>query len=1028
VTLSSSTILNDFTSAVDELVNTELRKLDTAKADVEDAIAVDQDKDIAVKRDIKVLLEDAKKVDDSVKPFVDKLDEAEKIEVTSPSFNVLLGALLAKAITTLQPFGRAVETIKSRFEQMNQTMNESYKSSDNYLTLKETIDGLNELYTAQQSKYNELNAKYTSYKPPPAPPPGPRPSSARRPTPAAAAAAASSSSANSAKSISPNQSPRQLPQPSLKDSTVKKNAWESRLPSLSPPRIELNEMEHMKTSASPESIAVGPMEHYVFIPRNQKGTPPVAYLLEIPADAGDMSPKSVDGGEFGGGSKRKHLQTGGAPLPDVLPPNSEIRVIDTQTPGMFEFYTGLTPPDVLLHDSSEQISIHPIIEKIRNRMPIDSQADKTIIYNQIRPYLITKDSSNPLVIGRKAVYKVNILKLLRLLDKELDTGDKYRVTYQNLSAFMEYDGTFGILNSLFNATFNAVTKQLRSKGPLPSITDVFTKHDIMKIVGWENKNKNVLFDNLFNMFLKQCKSTGKNSEFLSNINNLGSNPNLYYRFRLNWIILLAFHSLYIRTSTLQNVGWLIDKMHEAFLGWMSRERDIFKLMFTPADHNPKNSQTNYSDKVNGIINRDINRHSLLVSTLNTIKDKLCDLEENKADLPIEDVKPDEDDDDPDYEPSDDSGSEIGSEIGSGSGMTSSRDSLSSANLSYKDVVQGGPTLRQGRKLLRPGLPIPTDIEISKNPRVAKLNLKPLLTPGVNQSQVSNDWITQSAAAVKPSHLQLSTRGPESGSNSDSSEFLDVLGNHAREGDVVRSSTSQPFRHSARSISGTGRDAWSGPSPSTKNRHATKSNSPPSNNPSPPPTEKPSTPQNETLFIRRQQIPELDFGKVSKFDSTRSTQLLNRLQQDARRPNTARPRQSQQIQPFSSGSLSARTQSALERPAMVAPFDTNRFKRNIKNGNILPSSSSITSDIGPGKPVPPSTERVQGVISPRETRENKSRRVSPGQRQRQGQGGNRKYTRKRNDKKVYNKPKKTRRRNIQPISSNKNKHTRKRPRT
>jgi hypothetical protein len=784
--LPLSTTLRDFIGAAEAFIGTldaKLKKLDDAEARVKAAIQVD--------KDIAVLLEDANKVVDSDKLFVNKLDEADNIVVTSPSFNTRLGTVLGNAITTLNPFGREVEQINSRFEQMNATMNASYKSSDNYLALKKTIDGLNELYKAQQSKYDALNAKYTKYKEAVATPPSTlRPSiPAPRPFPppaAAAAAAASSSSANIEKSISPNQSPRQLPLPSLKDSTVKKNAWESRLPSLSPPRIELNEMEHMKASASPESIAVGPMEHYVFIPRNQKGTPPVAYLLEIPADAGDMSPRSVDGGEFGGGSKRKHLQTGGAPLPDVLPPNSEIRVIDTQTPGMFEFYTGLTPPDVLLHDSSEKIAIHPIIEKIRNRMPIVSPPDKTIIYNQIRPYLITKDSTNPLVIGRKAVYKVNILKLLRLLDKELDTGDKYRVAYQNLSAFMEYDGTFNILDSLFNATFNADTTQLRSKGPLPSITDVFKKREIiMKIVGWETKDKNVLFDNLFNMFLKQCKSTRKNSEFLSNINNLGSKPNLYYRFRLNWIILLAFHSLYIGKSERENVGWLIDKMHEAFLGWMSRERDIFKLMFTPADHNPKNSQTNYSDKVNGIINRDINRHSSLVSTLETIKDKLCDLEENMA-MPIEDVKPDEDDDDPDYEPSDDSGSDdesgiysdSGSEIGSESGRTSSRDSLSSSGLSYKDVVvQGGP--RQGRKFLRPRLPISTDIEISKNPPVAKLNFKP--------SRVSSDWINHSLAAAveRPRAPKLPDigLGSDSDSNSDSSKYRDVYGGIPGDGGV-----------------------------------------------------------------------------------------------------------------------------------------------------------------------------------------------------------------------------------------------------
>ena len=831
-----STTLGEFIGAANAFIGTldaKLTELDGDEARVKAAIAVDlktfQEEEAKITElqlkidavvDSQEITAIIKSIDDKIIDVESKYGEVNRLAVTPPLAKQLSNTRYATSITELNTglmkLDSEIDRLlpNDRFDTIKQQLNDiqsartsrGINAPSSLSILNKKIQGFQDKRKEVDNKYNEhhdnherISAALLQSRSPspggtaagqiiPTPPSTFRPSipAPRRLT--SAAAAASSSPENIEKSLSPNQSPRQLRLPSLKDSTVNKNAWDSRLPSLSPPRIELNEMEHMKASASPESIAVGPMEHYVFIPRNKKGTPPVAYLLEIPADAGDMSPISVDGGEFGGGSKRKHLQTGGAPLPDVLPPNSEIRVIDTQTPGMFEFYTGLTPPDVLLHDSSEQISIHPIIEKIRNRMPIDSQADKTIIYNQIRPYLITKDSSNPLVIGRKAVYKVNILKLLRLLDKELRTGDKYRVTYQNLSAFMDYDGTFGILNSLFNATFNAVTKQLRSKGPLPSITDVFTEPQIMKIVGWKNKNNNILFDNLFNMFLKQCKSTGNNSEFLSNINNLGSNPNLYYRFRLNWIILLAFHSLYIGKSERENVGWLIDKMHEAFLGWMSREREIFKVMFTPADHNPKNSQTNYSDKVNDIINRDINRHSSLVSTLETIKDKLCDLEENMA-MPIEDVKPDEDDDDPDYEPSDDSGSDDKSEIGSESGSrsrssrTSSRDSLSSSGLSYKDVVvQGGP--RQGRKL---GLPIPTDIEISKNPPVAKLNLNPLLTSGVNRPRVSTDWINHSlaAAVARPRAPKLPDigLGSDSDSDSESSKYRDVYGGIPGDGGV-----------------------------------------------------------------------------------------------------------------------------------------------------------------------------------------------------------------------------------------------------
>lgn len=1066
-----STTLRDFNDAADAFIgtlDTKLGELDGAEARVKDAIAKDLEifqkeeekiKELQAKINAVVdspeIAEINKKIKDVESKYVivnnSLADDASQL--TKQLRNTGYATSITELNTELMKLDNAIHKLLSlpneSFDTIKQQLNDiqsartsrGINAPSSISILNQKIQGFqdkrkdfNDNYNEHHANHERISAALRQSRSPsplvPAPPPGARLSSARPPTPthAAAAAAASSpsvsSSSDSAKSISPMQSPR------LKGPEGPKVAWKSRLPSLPPSELELAEMEKIKTSASPESSAlVGPMKHFVFIPRNQKGTPPVAYLVEIPADAGGMSPKSLDGSSDGG-SKRKHLQRGGAPPPPSLPSNSEIRVIDTQTPGMFEFYTGLTRPEDLLHDSSEENPIHPIIENIRNRIPIVNPAEKTRIYEQIRPYLITKDSSNPLVIGRKAVYKVNILKLLRLLDTKLGTGTQYTVIYEKLSTFMEYDGTFNILKSLFDATFNGKIK-LRSEGHLPSITDVFDDLTIMKIVGWKTTDKNVLFDDLFKMFLKQCTS-GKNSEFLSNINNLGSKPNLYYRFRLNWIILLAFHSLYLGTSTLENVCWLIDKMHEAFLGWMSREQAIFKQMFTPADYNHKNSQKNYSDKVNGIINRDIQGQPLLFSTLKTIKDKLCDLEEN-MDLDVEaDV---DEDDDPDYEPSDDGGSDDGSY--SGSSITSSRSSLSSAGLSYKDVVQGGPALR---KPLRPETP--RDIEISKKPPSPQLNLKtiqPVLWPsGVEQQPVTADFLEASKMVAKNRRRPPPIQSPDMpGGNN---PWRDLFGDEAGTGGVVDTTprsgepTSQQLSHSARSISGTGRNAWSGPSPSTKNRHTTTLNSRPSEKPSPPSREKPSTSQNDTkLFSRRQQIqpvvPELDFGEVSEFDSAKSTQLLNRLQQDARRPNTARPRQSQQIQPFSSGSLSARTQSARISP-----------ERYSSNDSVKGRSASGWFTGRRDKQVHPEPSQINGAVNPDWLQENKAGRVLPSTytiKRNQvapegpkgpGKGGSHKKRTRKHKKhtSISASRRPTRRRRIPPTEGHK--YTRKRPRT
>jgi hypothetical protein len=489
---------------------------------------------------------------------------------------------------------------------------------------------------------------------------------------------------------------------------------------------------------------------------------------------------------------------------------------------------------------------------------------------------------------------------------------------------------------------------------------------------------------------------------------------LYYRFRLNWIILLAFHSLYINTSTPAIVGLLIDKMHEAFLGWMSREPNIFQQMFTPPNHRiPKNSHIDYSNRVHDIIVREIQGQPLLFSTLKTIKDKLCDLEENMA-LDIEaDV---DEDDDPDYVPSDDSGSDDGSDdrSGSASSGTSTRDSLSSSDISPRH--RGRRNAYNKIKLDNIGSDIESDIESSQTPDSPTLSTDAVqgISPAVS---VYNDAYGEVAAAGGVSDGYVSD-----GSQQRTKQTSRLIGYFGQTGLAQQPPGRIPEQPK------TPRRVWVNESPSRNNPHIPNSTS---EFPSPPQT---NSQNKDELFIRRnqsQKVPSLDFGKVLPFDSSLSKQLLNRLPQDARsRPNTATHKQSPQREP--PGYLSDR------RPAIVDPDYRNTFKGIIADGNILPSSAGnrlpssagISSDNGQAKPVPPSYSRVSGVTSssraPRRPDTGKGPNTEKGSNT--GKGGNRKYTRKRNDKKVYDKPKKTRRRNIQPVSSNKNKHTRKRART
>jgi len=612
------------------------------------------------------------------------------------------------------------------------------------------------------------------------------------------------------------------------------------------------------------------------MPRNKKGKTgspedilSQAILVEIPADSSSsLSPKSLDGSRRGG--KRKHLQRGGAPPPSALPPESEIRIIYDYTPGIFDLITGLTPPNILLGDTStsEENTDHPTIAKIRNGIPIVDQTDKQRIYDAIKQFLITKESKNPLDIGRKAVYKVNILKLLRLLDNKLGASKQFQHMYQKLWTFMEYDrGTFDVLKSLFDATFNTGRIKTRSDSAIPDIRAVFKDRDIKTIVGWESQYKNVRFDKLFDVFSMNCKSTGNKSTFLSNDDpssqkNLGSNRKFYYRFRLNWIILLAFHSLYIGKSSDNEVSLLINDMHDAFLGWMSRETDTFARMFFQDNPNVPNSSHIYSTKVSDIIKDKIKDRPIFGNTIQTIKEKICELDDNKA--PVMEIDPVEEDvdDDPDYVPSDGSESGIGSDIESGSDITSARESLSSAGLSYKDDVKGSPRIQ-----LRPS----ANVNRANSVTGSQKSPSPPPMPRLNLPRPD----TSSKSKMKPplgdpipnDQILLNLNDPQPRVDQG---FLDVAGNAADSRprnpilpdpeEVINDQDLLPDNSSQGSISGIGRNAW-GPSPSTKNRHAKESNSPPGN-PIPPQTDR------EQLFIRREQIPQvvqgLDFGQVSRF--------------------------------------------------------------------------------------------------------------------------------------------------------------------
>jgi hypothetical protein len=746
--------------------------------------------------------------------FKDKLTKAEATNDTDTKRgnNTLLGSLLGNANSSLSLFEQTVLAFTDKFKKLKEEWSTSgIAMSTKQSELEKKIDDLKRLGQDERDKYRLLHAKYKDNE---------MKLSASPERPSSANSMSSISSVSPTGSVSPTVSPRPDLKPRPPPSATKKHpftgrpsaaaarnalspteAWlSSALPSLSPPPGV-----HTESPDRQSSKLLGPKERYLFMPRNKKGKTgspedilSQAILVEIPADSSSLSLKSLDGSIRGG--KRKHLQRGGAPPPSALPPESEIRIIYDYTPGIFDLITGLTPPNILLGDTdtSEENTDHPTIAKIRSGIPIVDQTEKQQIYNAIKQFLITKESKNPLDIGRKAVYKVNILKLLRLLDNQLGTGKQFQRMYQKLWTFMEYDrGTFDTLKSLFDATFATDRRKTRSDSAIPDIEAVFKDdRDIKKIVGWESQYKNVRFDKLFDVFSMKCKSTGNKSTFLSNDDpssqkNLGSNRKFYYRFRLNWIILLAFHSLYIKKSKLEDIQLLISDMHDAFLGWMSRDKDTFERMFFKDNPNVPKSSDIYSVKVDNLINENIETRPSLAITVKTIKEKICDLDENKNPvMEIDSVDVDDDDDDDlDYVLSDDSdsGSESGSE--SGSGITSARGSLSSAGLSVS-----------GRRSPTPPPSVP-QLNLPGQQR-RRLRVRPnssvTIVPANTDRPPSGVSASDPKKPLRDAFGGVASAGGVSDSDPEDS-FPDAYGGVASTGGVKSARTDPPFQHRARSI-------------------------------------------------------------------------------------------------------------------------------------------------------------------------------------------------------------------------------------
>jgi len=291
--------------------------------------------------------------------------------------------------------------------------------------------------------------------------------------------------------------------------------------------------------------------------------------------------------------------------------------------------------------------------------------------------------------------------------------------YTRLRKFLNYtDGTYGVVAALFENTFHKkiddvipiiVAPRLRPaallqpnrrnhRQPLSNIDD--KKEVIKRIVGWENNTSNTNFNKLIDNFSKVCPPK---NEFLTRENptNLGSNPYAYNQFRLNWIILLAFHTLYIKKTEPERVGELIKTLYDAFLGWMTMtgHKDTVNRIFsnTLVTNTPSDA---YSDEVEKQMKIAVGDPTLR-PLIKDIQEKLCELENNK--IPVIEVlhsyEYDDGENDTDYVPPE------GGDSDSSDGGTSEAAAEAAAELRLLSPPEEGlsktrsqqPRIRQGSR-------------------------------------------------------------------------------------------------------------------------------------------------------------------------------------------------------------------------------------------------------------------------------------------------------------------------------------------
>jgi hypothetical protein len=378
-----------------------------------------------------------------------------------------------------------------------------------------------------------------------------------------------------------------------------------------------------------QSASVLVKRRYVYIPPSFNASDPI-YLIDLPE--GDSGGGAAAGTADKGGGKI--IQHGGQP-PQSLPTGAVIYELNPTYEDNILLLASLKSAKDVLNDN---VLIQNLERKATKQITDTSEVSDT--YTKIQKQLISSDDTGILTIARRAVYKSSIMKLMAILDSKIPRESgllSYTVMYSRLWTFMNPNDAVGIIKELKDA-------QTESNFVKVAV--------ISKIVGWTTETStNPNLDTYFDVFINcgRRKSTFL-TEVTQRVDKMGIplplQKEVAYRFKLNWIILIAFYcrQTFPTKIVYANVGELIINTYETFLGWMEKDKQTYVSMFLNGDALQRDPKDIYSKRILSNIERNINKdHTLTLSegSLKTrITEKLCEGQMTN-DAKIHENEPDE---------------------------------------------------------------------------------------------------------------------------------------------------------------------------------------------------------------------------------------------------------------------------------------------------------------------------------------------------------------------------------------------------